>query len=317
MRNLIICFQLTIFRKAGYDMLVNWLTEQREKGETTEIQLEDKLKFAFKKAGLNIITNKITLTESNTDTLLNEEQISAQMNHEGIDSEGKQKRTISQKTLESKSDQKKSKRQDNTSAAKKGKQTVVKLDPTKEHSERNAKDESQTRKPGLPTQDVTLYKEQCSNSPTGTVDKKIAKFEELEQTNRTMIPEKSKQNYIQEENKVNDPVIVAKLKVDKRHPGIYGETTDLSPYQHKSQDTINNEPVIRDRDSGPNLEIAGKSKPLHPRGSAKQQDNSIQCQNREHAVSGRNHGQPGQPYDSSVHMRRNRNKQSGAMETTV
>ena len=294
MCNLIVCLQFTTFRKAGYDMLVYWLKEQREKGEGTEIQLEDKLKCAFKKAGLNIITNKINLTESNTDTMLGEEQVSPEMNNKAIDSEGKQKPTIPQKSLQSTRDQ--STRQDNTSTGKKGKQTVVKVDLTNEHSE-NAKDESQTRKPGLLTQDATLYKEQCSDFPTKTVDEKIAKFEELQQTNRTMLPEKSKQNSSQEENEVNDPVTAAKLKVVKRHPGIYGTTTDLSQQ----------------------LEITGKSTPLHPRPSAKPQDNSIQRQNREEIVNGRNRGQPGQAYGSSAlnDMGRNRNKQSGALETTV
>ena len=61
-------------------MLVNWLNKQRENGESTELELENKLKFAFRKAGLNIITSKINLTESNP--ILCEEKVSLQRNNE-------------------------------------------------------------------------------------------------------------------------------------------------------------------------------------------------------------------------------------------
>ena len=61
-------------------MLVNWLKRQRENGENTELELENKLKFAFKKAGLNIITSKINLTESTP--ALGEQRNSLQRNNE-------------------------------------------------------------------------------------------------------------------------------------------------------------------------------------------------------------------------------------------
>ena len=61
-------------------MLVNWLNKQRENGGKTELELENKLKFAFKKAGLNVITSKINLTESKP--ARGEQRISLQRNNE-------------------------------------------------------------------------------------------------------------------------------------------------------------------------------------------------------------------------------------------
>ena len=119
----------------------------------------------------------------------------------------------------------------------------------------------------------------------------------------------------------NDPIMDAKRKVNEKHPGIYGTTTDLSQNQRKSSDNIKREEMVRDRQSDQNFVITGKQMTLHARPSATTQSSNQRhaVQNREEMVHGRKRGQPGETDGSSMRSNtgRNQNEQSSTTETYV